>query len=639
MDLAFFRSAVPVSDTILDIMFAVGWALLLGNLVFQAAKSMMSGLGFEADDPRTLGLRSFVFAFLLMASREICAIGLSLGSTVVALLQVPSSVALPNITSRMFDAIGAGWLLSIIVGIIIIIQLVKFFFQVGERYVILAVLTILAPLAFSMGGSRNTSEIFKGWARMYGSMCLMMVLNVVFVKLIVSAMARTPHTLMAIPWLILIIALARVAKKIDGIVARIGLNPAVTSDGLGRSFPGLMTLMIGKYIASSIVNSKIGAGKVATGASAKTAAAASAGFAGRTNAETSPINTQQSTTNTAGGTTPGNPPVGMSGAGSVHQTAQQTTGRAQGQSPSARQPQAGSKHPPMYGGYGNRMGGSRRGGIPVVMDEPDLKPASAPSVNLVGRDAMKPIDALAGKPSATTERTAGAPNNPPIQRSTANSVSTQPVDTSRSEGGGKQADRPSVSPASSERSQSGQQSAVVHNSNMTPIHTQVNAQTTQKGSTVQSNAYTSQQGAQSQVNVQSAQQGAGKQNTPSGQRSQSPSSRSVSETQTPTPVQSKSGQAAANKGKQSVSTKPVEGTKAAGTPGKDAKPLQTGTDKSRKPITAPQGSQPVQGKPLGAKGSHTPEPIDVNPNFQKQLAQEVEATAPNEATGVGEQNE
>jgi hypothetical protein len=255
------------------------------------------------------------------------------------------------------------------------------------------------------------------------------------------------------------------------------------------------------------------------------------------------------------------------------------------------------------------MGGSRRDGIPVVMDEPDLKPTSAPAGKPTGKDATKPIDTTTGKPNAA------------------------------SEGGTLQAERSSESPASSERSQSRQQSAVVHNSNMTPIQTQVNAQTTQKGSIIQTDAHTSQQGAQSQVNVQSAQQGAGKQNAPSGQPGQSPLPRSVPGTQTPTPVQSKSGQAAANKGKQHVSSKPVEGTKAVGTPGRDARPLQTGADKTKKQFIAPQGSQPIQGKPLGAKGSHTPEPIDVNPNFQKQLAPEVNNAVPNEATGVGEQNE
>lgn len=193
MDMTYFNTAVPISDTIMNIMFGVGWALLIGNLVFQAAKAMMSGIGFEGEDPRTLGFRTMVFAFLLVCSRQICGIGLSLGATVVDLLQVPSSVILPSLADDMFG-IDASWFLMIIVWIIILFQLVKFFFEVGERYVIVGVLTIHSPLAFAMGGNRNTMDIFKGWARMYGSMCLMLVMNVVFMKLIISAMSIFPQT-------------------------------------------------------------------------------------------------------------------------------------------------------------------------------------------------------------------------------------------------------------------------------------------------------------------------------------------------------------------------------------------------------------------------------------------------------------
>jgi hypothetical protein len=94
MDLLFFESAVPIIPSIISIVNAVGWALLLGNLVFQAAKSMMSGLGFEGEDPKTLFARTFVFAFLLLASRQVCEIGLSLSSTVITLLQIPAAAAI-----------------------------------------------------------------------------------------------------------------------------------------------------------------------------------------------------------------------------------------------------------------------------------------------------------------------------------------------------------------------------------------------------------------------------------------------------------------------------------------------------------------------------------------------------------------
>ena len=74
-------------DDIIQVLMAVGWALLIGNLVFQALKSMMSGLGFEGEDPKLLFTRSFVFSFLLLASPQICEIGLSITARIIDLLR------------------------------------------------------------------------------------------------------------------------------------------------------------------------------------------------------------------------------------------------------------------------------------------------------------------------------------------------------------------------------------------------------------------------------------------------------------------------------------------------------------------------------------------------------------------------
>ena len=83
MDLSYFESTAPIISDIVNVFIALGWALLIGNLVFQSLKAIMSGAGFEAEDPKILFLRTFVFAFLLLASREICNIGSSITGTVI----------------------------------------------------------------------------------------------------------------------------------------------------------------------------------------------------------------------------------------------------------------------------------------------------------------------------------------------------------------------------------------------------------------------------------------------------------------------------------------------------------------------------------------------------------------------------
>lgn len=241
MDLSFFEENVPVSKDIFNIIVAVGWALLLGNMVFQTAKAMMSGIGFDADDPKFVFTRTFVFGFLLLCSRQICDIGLGITKTVIEMLQIPDTVPTPNFGDALSNmSADMSLFFEIVGGFILLWQLFKIFLEVGERYVVLSVLTIMSPLAFSMGGSRSTSEIFSGWVRMYASMCVMLVLSVVTMKLLFSAMAIIPTNADTIvPGIILVVGICRVSRKIDSIVARIGLNPAITGE---RNGPGVMGL-------------------------------------------------------------------------------------------------------------------------------------------------------------------------------------------------------------------------------------------------------------------------------------------------------------------------------------------------------------------------------------------------------------
>ena len=251
LDFAYLREHMPVIDTIRQIMLGVGWALLIGNLVFQATRGMAAGLGFDAEDPKLLFTRTFAFSFLLVASPQICELGLNMTSTVIELLQMPDAVDITFADEASFGGLTGSWLLVVICGIIVMFQTFKLIMEMAERYFILAVLTITSPLAFGMGGSRNTSDIFNGWCRMFGSMCLLMATNVMFVKMLLSVLSYYPSGLDVLPWMVLVITIVKVAKKADSILARIGLNPAMTGDPLGRGLPGAMTMMVVRSLVSN----------------------------------------------------------------------------------------------------------------------------------------------------------------------------------------------------------------------------------------------------------------------------------------------------------------------------------------------------------------------------------------------------
>ena len=253
LDFAYLETYMPIITTIRQIMLGVGWALLLGNLVFQATRSMMAGVGFEADDPKLLFTRTFVFSFLLVASPQICDICLNMTSVIIDMVQMPDAAAIKLPDEGFFVDLTASWLLVIVFGLIVMFQTCKLFFEMAERYFILAVLTITAPLAFGVGGSRSTSDIFSGWCRMYGSMCLLMVMNVVFVKMLLSILSFRPSGIAVLPWIVMVLTVVKVAKKSDAIITRIGLNPAITGDSLGRSFPGVLTYTVARTMASRVV--------------------------------------------------------------------------------------------------------------------------------------------------------------------------------------------------------------------------------------------------------------------------------------------------------------------------------------------------------------------------------------------------
>lgn len=252
MDYAYMKSHVPVMDSIAQMLLAVGWALLIGNLVFQALRSMVSGLGFDGEDPKLLFTRTFVFSFLLLASPQICEIGLNMTAKIMELLEIPDAIDVTLVDEGMFGSLSAAWLLVIIFGIIIMFKVFRLLLEIAERYVILAVLTITAPLAFAMGGSKSTSEIFGGWCRMFGSMCTLMVTNVIFFKMLLSILSTVPTGLDIIPWIVLILTIVKVARKADAIITRIGLNPAITGDSLGRGLPGALTYAVVRTTASQI---------------------------------------------------------------------------------------------------------------------------------------------------------------------------------------------------------------------------------------------------------------------------------------------------------------------------------------------------------------------------------------------------
>lgn len=269
LDFAYLKGHIPIMGDIQQVILAVGWALLLGNLVFQALRSMASGLGFEGEDPKLLFARTFIFSFLLLASPQICETVLGITSSVISLIELPDAINVQLVDGSVIGVFTASWILVIIFDLITMFMVLSLLLEVAERYMVLAMLTIMAPLAFAMGGSKSTSEIFAGWCRMFGSMCFLMATNIVFFKMLLSVVSTVPSFPDVFLWMVLIISIVKVAKKADEIITRIGLNPAIT--GNRSTLPGVIAYTVFRTAMSMVTK---GAAKSVGGALGLTGKAA-----------------------------------------------------------------------------------------------------------------------------------------------------------------------------------------------------------------------------------------------------------------------------------------------------------------------------------------------------------------------------
>lgn len=72
---------------------------------------------------------------------------------------------------------GAVTIIVLILVLILAWNYLKLLFEAAERYVLLGVLVYTAPVAFAMGASQATSNIFKSWCRMFGGQIFLLLMN------------------------------------------------------------------------------------------------------------------------------------------------------------------------------------------------------------------------------------------------------------------------------------------------------------------------------------------------------------------------------------------------------------------------------------------------------------------------------
>lgn len=188
-----FLRYFPAAETMYKVFVALSIGLILLNWVWQLFKNFGLGAGIEAEDPVKLSIRSVLFILLAYFSDDIVSMILKIGGTPYAWIM---DSELPAISFADFNSVmlviigacanGAVALITLILVIILAWNYLKLLLEAAERYVLLGVLIYTAPVAFSMGASQSTSNIFKSWCRMLGGQILLLVMNAWCLRLFTS---------------------------------------------------------------------------------------------------------------------------------------------------------------------------------------------------------------------------------------------------------------------------------------------------------------------------------------------------------------------------------------------------------------------------------------------------------------------
>ena len=192
-DMTVFLRYFPAAETMYKVFVALAIGIILLNWVWQLFKNFGLGAGIEAEDPVRLSIRSVLFILLAYFSDGIVDTVLKIGGTPYHWIMDSDLPALSfaDFNSVMLSIIGvcangAVALIALIVVLVLAWNYLKLLFEAAERYVLLGVLVYTAPVAFSMGASQSTSNIFKSWCRMFGGQVFLLLMNAWCLRLFTS---------------------------------------------------------------------------------------------------------------------------------------------------------------------------------------------------------------------------------------------------------------------------------------------------------------------------------------------------------------------------------------------------------------------------------------------------------------------
>lgn len=251
-DMTAMEEYFPFVSAAFDVMQYMAWALLFLICVWQLFR-VFGGPITDAENPWQLVVRSCLFGVLVGYAKPIFTLVLDIArAPYTALLDVQLTgedftfAGLEEVISNGLVTIAST--ITVIAPLLLLILLIsvgwnyfKLLLETVERYIVVGVLCYTSPLAFAMGGSKATSQIFASWCRMVGSQLLLLVLNVWFLRALNSSVgqyianggALTSGQGSIFLWFFCALAFLKTAQRFDSYLASLGLNVAQTGSSMG----------------------------------------------------------------------------------------------------------------------------------------------------------------------------------------------------------------------------------------------------------------------------------------------------------------------------------------------------------------------------------------------------------------------
>ena len=183
-DMSTFLRYFPAAETMYNIFIALAIGLIMLNWVWQLFRNFGLVAGEEAEDPIKLSIRSVLFILLTFFANDITRIALEIGGTPYSWILTSD---LPPISFSSFNSTmlvilgvissGAVVIIALILVLILAWNYIKLLFEAAERYILLGVMVFTAPVAFAMGASQSTGNIFKSWCRMFAGQIFLLIMN------------------------------------------------------------------------------------------------------------------------------------------------------------------------------------------------------------------------------------------------------------------------------------------------------------------------------------------------------------------------------------------------------------------------------------------------------------------------------